>query len=155
MEDPTQVLARRMAKLAAEEGAETETTTDPTENETAEWENTGPETSNMHEGEETAQELPPVEKKRAAPMLKASGVVANSLLDTGIWNRTRGRKNVEALRAVDPRRVNIVSWKLCGKPRQERLLRARVRLTGAAQQTASASISARRSSGTAAAISST
>ncbi|KND89378.1 hypothetical protein TOPH_06017 [Tolypocladium ophioglossoides CBS 100239] len=46
-------------------------------------------------------------------MLAVTSDVARQLDKTGVWKRTGGRKKASAVRAVEPRRVNIVSAGLC------------------------------------------
>lgn len=55
--------------------------------------------------------------KKAPSMLAATSAVAKQLDKTGVWKKTGGRKKADAIRAVEPRRVNIVSDVLCGKLR--------------------------------------
>ncbi|KAK5995429.1 hypothetical protein PT974_03834 [Cladobotryum mycophilum] len=45
--------------------------------------------------------------------LKATTDVAKKLNATGAWKRTGGRKKADAIKANEPRRVNVVSDKLC------------------------------------------
>ncbi|QPG94175.1 hypothetical protein C2857_005118 [Epichloe festucae Fl1] len=46
-------------------------------------------------------------------MLAVTSDIARKLDKTGVWRRTAGRKNANAIRAIEPRRVNIVSDGLC------------------------------------------
>ncbi|ODA83481.1 hypothetical protein RJ55_01995 [Drechmeria coniospora] len=53
-------------------------------------------------------------KKLTTPsMLAVASDVARQLDETGVWRRRRGRQKADALRVVEPRRVNIVSEPLC------------------------------------------
>lgn len=54
-------------------------------------------------------------KPKTPSMLAAHSDVAQKLDNTGVWKRTGGRKKADAIRAIEPRRVNIVSDSLCGK----------------------------------------
>lgn len=55
--------------------------------------------------------------KNKGDLLVADGEIAQRLLKTGVWNGKRGpKKSGQKQLAVEPRRVNIVSKKLCGKP---------------------------------------
>lgn len=56
---------------------------------------------------------------KASSMLAVTSDVARQLDKTGVWKRTGGRKKASAIRAVEPRRVNIVSDGLCGMPPQD------------------------------------
>ncbi|KHN97330.1 Ribosomal RNA adenine methylase transferase [Metarhizium album ARSEF 1941] len=46
-------------------------------------------------------------------MLSVTSDIARQLDLTGVWKRAGGRKKVNAMRAIEPRRVNIVSEALC------------------------------------------
>ena len=46
-----------------------------------------------------------------------SSDIAKKLDKTGVWKAKGGRKKADAPRAVDPRRVNVVSEGLCGTSR--------------------------------------
>ncbi|EFY93713.1 hypothetical protein MAC_00204 [Metarhizium acridum CQMa 102] len=49
-----------------------------------------------------------------SPMLSVTSDIARQLNLTGVWKRTGGRKKADAIRAIEPRRVNIISEGLCG-----------------------------------------
>ncbi|KAG8405810.1 hypothetical protein J3458_021741 [Metarhizium acridum] len=49
-----------------------------------------------------------------SPMLSVTSDIARQLDLTGVWKRTGGRKKADAIRAIEPRRVNIISEGLCG-----------------------------------------
>lgn len=53
-------------------------------------------------------------KSKTSPMLSVTSDIAHQLNLTGVWKRTGGRKKADAIRAIEPRRVNIVSEGLCG-----------------------------------------
>lgn len=56
-------------------------------------------------------------------MMVAEGAVAEKLSQSGVWHIKRGPKRAGAKQpAIEPRRVNIVSQKLCGKQSPSRSL---------------------------------
>ncbi|KAG6011011.1 hypothetical protein E4U21_000042 [Claviceps maximensis] len=52
-------------------------------------------------------------KSKASPMLAVTSDIACKLQKMGVGERTTGRKKTDAIRAIEPRRVNIVSDGLC------------------------------------------
>lgn len=53
-------------------------------------------------------------KSKTSPMISVTSDIAHQLNLTGVWKRTGGRKKADAIQAIEPRRVNIVSEGLCG-----------------------------------------
>ncbi|KAK2591544.1 hypothetical protein QQS21_010764 [Conoideocrella luteorostrata] len=52
-------------------------------------------------------------KPKASSTLAVTSDIARKLDKTGVWKKTGGRKKVNAPRAIEPRRVNIISDGLC------------------------------------------